>query len=339
MIDLSRFPRRIYTEYETPIVKADRLSTYLGGPDIYIKRDDLLGLAGGGNKTRKLEFVVADALAKRADTLITCGAIQSNHCRLTLSAAQVEGLDCRLVLQERVPGTYSADASGNNLLYHLLAAKEIRVCPSSADLEQEMRLVAELAATEGYRSYLIPVGASTPIGALGYIACAQEINRQAAQMELNLDHVVCTSGSGGTQAGLIVGLENADRRIQVTGICVSQARAAMETQVHRLVQDTLEYMLAADAIGRDTTVEREAVTCLDDYLGAGYSVLTPDITEAIRLTATMEGILLDPVYTGKAMAGLIDLIRRGYFAKNEKVLFVHTGGTPALYAYGPALYR
>lgn len=325
-MDLTKYPRRSYTEYATPIVKAEQLSAYLGGPDIYFKRDDLLGLAAGGNKTRKLEFVVADALAKRADTLITCGAIQSNHCRLTLSAAVKEGLDCRLVLEERIPGTYNPKATGNNLLYRLLGAKEIKVCSNGGDVNAAMEEMAQRISLEGHRPYVIPVGASTPIGVLGYIACAQEILIQAETAGIKYNQIICVSGSGGTQAGLVLGFA-ADDDVTVTGINVSNTRIPQEERVYCLVYDTLRYTNSEDQ------VSRSEVACLDSYLGAGYAVVTPEVMDAVKLVATLEGVLLDPVYTGKAMVGLIDLIRSGYFHSDDSILFVHTGGSPALYAY------
>jgi len=231
-MNLAKFPRRRYTEGQTPIEKLSRLSDALGGPTIYMKRDDLLGLAGGGNKTRKLEFLVADALARGADTLITCGAVQSNHCRLTLAAAIKEGMKCRLVLEERVADSYNPEAGGNNFLFRLLGVEKIKVVPGGADMAREMQLVADEAAAEGRKAYVIPGGGSNPIGATGYVACAEEILGQLFEQALKIDRVVCASGS-----------------------------------------------------------------------------------------------------TGKAMAGLIDLARKGYFKREENILFVHTGGSPALYVY------
>ena len=200
-MNLAKFARRRYTAGYTPIEKLSRLSSKLEGPHIYIKRDDLLGLAGGGNKTRKLEFVVAEALNQGADTLITCGAVQSNHCRLTLAAAVKEGLKCRLVLEERVPGSYNPDASGNNFLYGLLGVESVKVVPGGSDMMTEMQAVAGDVAAEGRKAYVIPGGASTPLGALGYVACAEEILLQTFDSGLKIDHVICASGSAGTHAG------------------------------------------------------------------------------------------------------------------------------------------
>jgi D-cysteine desulfhydrase len=326
-MNLAKFPRRRYTAGQTPIEKVPRFSAALGGPNIYIKRDDLLGLTAGGNKTRKLEFLVAEALAQGADTLITCGAIQSNHCRLTLAAAVKEGLQCRLVLEERVPGSYRPRASGNNFLYNLLGVEQVKVVPAGANMLEEMATVAGELAAAGRKGYVIPGGGSNPLGALGYVACAQEILAQTFDLGLDLQTIVCASGSAGTQAGLVTGVQGCNLNVPVLGINVSRTREAQEALVYGLVQET------AEKLGLSAPVPREAVTCFGDYVGPGYSLPTPGMAEAVQLLARTEGILLDPVYTGKAMAGLIDLVRKGYFKQDSNILFVHTGGSPALYVY------
>ncbi len=328
---LARFPRRRYTPGWTPLEKLERLSALLGGPDLYIKRDDLLGLAGGGNKTRKLEFLVADALARGADTLITCGAVQSNHCRLTLAAAAKEGLKCRLVLEERVAHSYNPDATGNNFLFRLLGVEAVTVVRAGADLAAEMQKAADQVAVLGRKAYVIPGGGSNPLGALGYVSCAEEILAQSHELGIRLDHIVCASGSTGTHAGLICGLVGNNGHIPLTGINVRRTREEQEPNVHKLAQET------AAMLGIAGGIPREAITALDDWVGPGYSLPTPEMVEAVQMLARVEGILLDPVYTGKAMAGLIGLVRRGAFKKGEHVLFVHTGGAPALYAYQPVL--
>ena len=328
---LARFPRRRYTEGWTPLERMERLSRLLGGPDLYIKRDDLLGLAGGGNKTRKLEFLVADALAQGADTLVTCGAVQSNHCRLTLAAAAKEGLKCRLVLEERVPNSYNPDATGNNFLFRLLGVEAVTVVKSGVDLAAEMQKVADEVAALGRRAYVIPGGGSNPIGALGYVSCAEEILAQTHELGLRLDQIVCASGSTGTHAGLICGLVGNNSQIPLTGINVRRTRQEQEPNVHKLAQET------AALLGIPGGIPREAITALGDWVGPGYSLPTPEMVEAVRLLAQVEGILLDPVYTGKAMAGLIALVRSGTFKEGQRVLFVHTGGAPALYAYQSVL--
>ncbi|MEJ2665610.1 MAG: D-cysteine desulfhydrase [Deinococcales bacterium] len=328
---LARFPRRRYTSGPTAIEPLERLSAHLGGPKLYIKRDDQLGLTAGGNKTRKLEFLVADALAQGADTLITTGAVQSNHCRLTLAAAVHEGLKCRLVLEERVPGSYDPEAGGNNFLYHLLGVEKIVVAGDGSDPMAAMRREAEALAAEGRRAYLIPGGGSTPLGALGYVACAEELLAQAFDMGLALDHIVTASGSGGTHAGLVAGVVGMNANVPITGISVRAESAPQEVRVLDLARRT------AELAGVRGDIPAGSVSVLDDYVGAGYSLPTEAMVEAVRLFASVEGILLDPVYTGKAAAGLIDLVRRGRFRRDENVLFLHTGGSPALYAYQDTL--
>ena len=329
-MNLTRFPRRRYTPGPTPIEPLTRLSRELGGPEIWIKRDDLLGLAGGGNKTRKLEFLVADAMAKGCDTLVTTGAIQSNHCRLTLAAAAKEGLKCRLVLEQRVPGSYDAKASGNNLLFDLLGVEAVEVVEADTDLAAAMQAIVDDLAKKGRKGYVIPGGGSNALGAVGYAACAQELMGQLFDAQLSLDHIVCASGSAGTHAGLLAGLVALDAGIPVTGISVRRPRTEQEGNVRLLTKDCADVLGAASPTRKDVYV-------LDDWVGPGYSLPSPEMVEAVRMTAALEGVLLDPVYTGKAMAGLIGLARDGRWRAGEKVLFLHTGGAPALYVYQDAL--
>jgi D-cysteine desulfhydrase len=303
----------------------------MDGPHIFIKRDDLLGLSGGGNKTRKLEFLVADALKQGADTLVTCGAVQSNHCRLTLAAAVKEGLKCRLVLEQRVPGSYDPDASGNNFLFRLLGVEKVTVVDGGVDLGAAMQAEADELAAEGRKGYVIPGGGSNPLGTLGYVSCAQEILGQAFQKGIQFDHLVCASGSGGTHSGILVGMRAMGSRIPVTGISVRRPVSEQEGLIGGLVTQTREFLDHPAGL-----VEGE-LKIFDDYVGPGYSIPTEEMAEAVRIFARVEGILLDPVYTGKAAAGLLDLIRKGYFGKGEKVLFLHTGGAPGLYAYQDVL--
>lgn len=324
---LARVPRRRYTPHPTPLEPLPRLSEALGGPEIWIKRDDLLGLASGGNKTRKLEFLVADALAQGADTLITVGAVQSNHCRLTLAAAVHEGLRCQLVLEQRVPGSFREDASGNHFLYRLLGVERIEVVDAGTDLAAAMQRLADDLAAQGRKAYLIPGGGSNALGSLGYVACAEELMAQSFDVGVAFDHLVAASGSGGTHAGLVAGLHGVHARLPVVGISVRAAKDAQEEKIHALAQ------AAADRLRIATPVPRAAVEVLDDYVGPGYSLPTAAMVEAVQTFARLEGILLDPVYTGKTAAGLIDLVRRGRFRRGERVLFLHTGGSPALYAY------
>ena len=326
-MNLARFPRRRYTAGYTPIARLTRLSAALGGPDLWIKRDDKLGLAGGGNKTRKLEFLVADALAVGADTLVTCGAVQSNHCRLTLSAAVAEGLKCRLVLEERVPNSFSPEAGGNNFLYDLLGVEEKRVVPGGTNLADAMAQVLSDLQREGRKGYIIPGGGSNALGSLGYASCAQELVVQAFEEGVNFDHVVCASGSGGTHAGLLAGMTALSTHIPVSGISVRHPQQKQEAHIHSLATAT------AELLGLSAGISRDAVTVDDGYVGDGYSLPTETMKEAVQMLARLEGVLLDPVYTGKAMAGLIGQVREGRFAKGEQVLFLHTGGAPSLYHY------
>jgi D-cysteine desulfhydrase len=326
-MNLSRFPRRRYTTDKTPIEHLRHLSQALNGPEIHIKRDDLLGLTSGGNKTRKLEFLMADALLNGADTIITCGAVQSNHCRLTLSAAIKEGMKCRLVLEERVPGSYHPKSSGNNFLFHLLGVDKVKVVPGGSDMMKEMQIMSEEAVSEGRKTYIIPGGGSNEIGSIGYAACAQEILEQTFDMGLNLNAVFTASGSGGTHSGLLAGFHGYNFNIPIFGINVSRKKEVQEEHIYRLAEKTANY------IGIQGDFPRDKVKCFDEYVGPGYSISTESMIEAVQMLARTEGILLDPVYTGKAMAGLIDFVRKGYFKKGDNILFVHTGGSPALYAY------
>ncbi|MDO8835681.1 MAG: D-cysteine desulfhydrase [Vicinamibacterales bacterium] len=326
-MNLAIVPRRRYTEGETPLEFLPRLTQAVGGPNIFVKRDDLLGLTAGGNKTRKLEFLVADALEQKADTLVTCGAVQSNHCRLTLAAAVKEGLKCRLVLEERVPGSYNPEASGNNFLFRLLGVEQIDVVPGGSNMMAAMERQVEELDRAGRRGYIIPGGGSNPIGATGYVACAQEIQNQLFEKNLRIDRVVVPSGSTGTHAGLVAGFVGCNMNIPIVGIGVSRDPQDQNPMVHDLVQRT------AGRVGIRENIPAEAVVTFGDYWRPKYSVPNKKMVEAVNLVAKTEGILLDPVYTGKAMAGLIDLSRSGYFRKGENVLFVHTGGSPVLYAY------
>ncbi|WP_298693109.1 D-cysteine desulfhydrase [uncultured Sphingomonas sp.] len=330
-MSIARFPRRRYTAGYTAIEPMDRLSALLGGPRLWIKRDDQLGLAAGGNKTRKLEFLVADALAQGADTLVTTGAPQSNHCRLTAAAAVKEGLKCRLLIEERHAGTYDAEGTGNNFLFDLLGVESIEVVPAGTDLAAGMARIAEALKGEGRRPYVIPGGGSNPLGALGYVACAGEIVAQSADMGVAFDTVVCASGSAGTHAGLLVGLESARSGMPLSGVSVRRPQAEQTALVEGLATRT------ATLLGHDAAIAMGKTVVDDRWVGDGYALPTDTMVEAVRLLASQEGVLLDPVYTGKAMAGLIGQVREGRWTAGQNVLFVHTGGSPALYAYRPVL--
>lgn len=327
-MNLAKLPRRGYVQTPTPLEALPNFSKALGNKvNVFIKRDDLLPGCSGGNKTRKLDFCIADALLKGADTIITCGAVQSNHCRLTLSWAVKEGLDCHLVLEERVKGSYKPDASGNNFLFQLMGVKSVTVVPGGSPMLDEMEKLAASLRAAGKKPYIIPGGASNAIGACGYVACAQETLEQLYLAGINMHTMVVPSGSAGTHAGIVVGMQGNNANIPVLGIDVSRPKEVQEELVYKLVKET------AKLVGVNQEIPASAVTCFGDYYGAGYSLPTDSMIEAVKLLARTEAILLDPVYSGKAMAGFIDLVRKDTFPKNSNVLFLHTGGSPALYAY------
>jgi D-cysteine desulfhydrase len=322
-------PKRTYTAFATPLEPLPRLSRALGGPEIWIKRDDQLGLAGGGNKTRKLEYVMAAALNDRAKAVMTVGAVQSNHCRLTLAAAKREGLECYLVIEERVKGSYSPRASGNNMLFHVLGVKRIFVSPFGADIKASIGKARETVRREaGVDPYFIPGGASNPLGASGYAAAMLELLGQCASEHLSFDNLVVASGSGGTHGGLLAGKALFGFPGTILGVSTRHATAVQKAHIEALARETLTFLESK------ATIPAEWVKVGDDWVGPGYSIPDERTIEAVRLFADEEGILLDPVYTGKTAAGLIGMIRRGDLTKGGKVLFWHTGGWPALFAYG-----
>jgi L-cysteate sulfo-lyase len=315
-------PRMDFVQLCTPVAPLARLSRELGGPRIFIKRDDLTGLGGGGNKVRKLEFLVADAVASGADTLITVGAVQSNHCRQTAAAAAVTGLRCVLVLRGHPP----AEVTGNVLLDHVFGAR-IRWSGDRNREEVMQEVVSEEWADEG-RPYPIPLGGSTPLGALGFARAFEELSGQTTE---SFDRIVFASSSGGTHAGLAAGAFAANFAGEILGISVDAELESLQTMVARIATGTASLL---DCPHEFSPAEIRANA---DYLGQGYAVMGAPEREAIELFARMEGILLDPVYTGRAAAGMIDLIRRGIIRKDETILFWHTGGIPALYAYANEL--
>jgi len=324
---LSRFPRLRFAHLPTPIEPLDRLSMLLGGPRIWIKRDDCTGLATGGNKARKLEFLMADAIEKGADTVITQGATQSNHARQTAAIAARLGMECHLLFEDR---TGSNDPSYNyngNVLLDQLCGATISKRPADTDMNEEMDILAEELRAKGKKPYVIPGGGSNPIGALGYVNAGLELLAQANDVGLIIDAVVHATGSAGTQAGLVTGLVGSRSGIPVLGIGVRAPRAKQEDMVFTLAQKT------ADHIGLGGGVQRSDVRANCDYVGPGYGLPTEGMAEAVKLLAKTEGILLDPVYSGKGMAGLIDLIRKGEFREGQNVVFLHTGGSAGLFGY------
>jgi D-cysteine desulfhydrase len=266
-------------------------------------------------------------LAQGADTLITCGAPQSNHCRITLAAAVREGLKCHFVIEERVPDSYRLDASGNNFLFRLFGVHSITVVPAGTNMAEAMQLVADQVIATGGKPYIIPGGGSNAVGGLGYVACAQELQQQFFDQGVSIDQVVVGSGSSGTHGGLLAGFLGNHIHIPIVGIGVSRDPVDQNPLVQR------EAQAVSDLLGLGITVPPESVVSFGDWWRPKYSLPNAAMVEAVQLLARTEAVLLDPVYTGKIMAGLIGLSRRGYFRRDENVLFIHTGGAPALHAY------
>jgi L-cysteate sulfo-lyase len=324
---LARFARVRFAHLPTPLEPMPNLTRLLGGPQLYVKRDDCTGLATGGNKTRKLEFLIGDALAQGADSVITHGAVQSNHVRQTAAAARKYGLKFAALLERRVPERAPRYETTGNVLFDRLFGAELRFVAPDTDMDAACAELAQAMQASGSRPYYIPGGGSNPVGALGYVNAALELLQQANDLGLRIDSVVHGTGSTGTQAGLVCGLEGANAGIDVLGICVRRPAAAQEEAVYQTAHAT------ADHVGIRGGLERARVRANGDYVGPGYGVPTPATIEAIRLAAIHEGLLLDPVYSGKAMAGLIDLCRKGFFTRDQNIVFLHTGGAAALFAY------
>nr|HID13155.1 D-cysteine desulfhydrase family protein [Anaerolineae bacterium] len=320
-----RLSRVSIAHLPTPLESLPRLTAQLGGPELWIKRDDQTGLATGGNKTRKLEFLVAEAQAAEADTLITCGAAQSNHARQTAAAAAKFGLECMLVLRGEEP----PQMQGNLLLDRLLGA-EVRWAGDQPLTEAMGQVAGELRAA-GRCPYVVPYGGSNAVGAGGYVAAMEELLAQCAERDLRFDHIVLASSSGGTQAGLVVGARALGYEGGILGISVDPPADQLRRTLAGLATAT------ADRLGLGLAFAPEDFAVNDGYLGGGYSVVGELEREAIRTMARTEGVLLDPVYTGRAFGGLLDLIRRGAFQPGERVLFWHTGGTAGLFGYGDAV--
>jgi L-cysteate sulfo-lyase len=328
---LSRFPRVTLAHLPTPLEHLPRLSAHLGGPAIHVKRDDCTGLGTGGNKTRKLEFLMADALDKGATAVVTQGAVQSNHARQTAAAAAKLGLKCELVLEERVEQASHAYLNSGNVLLDRLFGAGLRHVAAGTDMDAAMEEVAVELEQSGETVYIIPGGGSNPVGALGYVDCALELIAQANRQRLVIDHVVHASGSAGTQAGLLVGLKASHADLPLLGIGVNAGREIQEQRVFDLALRT------AELVGAPGAVMRKDVVANCDYVGGGYGVPTGAMNEAVLLLARLEGLLFDPVYSGKALAGLLDLIGKGFFDRAGNVVFVHTGGSAGLFAYGDRL--
>ncbi len=324
---LARFPRIRFAHLPTPLERLDRLSQALDGPEIWIKRDDCTGLSTGGNKTRKLEFLMAEAQEQGADTVITQGATQSNHARQTAASAAKLGMACRILLEDRTGSKEpNYNHNGNVFLDHLHGAT-IETRGPGLDMNAEMEAVAKTLEADGHNVYRIPGGGSNSTGALGYVDCAFELLNQANEHGLVIDHIVHATGSAGTQAGLIAGLKAMNANIPLLGISVRAPKEKQEEIVYNLAVET------ANKLGCPGVVARDDVVANCDYVGEGYGIPTPEGIEAITLFARLEAILLDPVYSAKGAAGLIDLIRKGKFGKEERIVFLHTGGSASLFSY------
>ncbi len=324
---LEQFPRVSLAHLPTPLEHLPNLSQQLGGPQIWVKRDDCTGLATGGNKTRKLEFSMGAALEAGADTVITVGAVQSNHVRQTAAAACKLGLKCEVLLEHRVSNPSAPYANSGNVFLDKIFAANLREYPAGTDFAAEMNAVAAEVQAAGGKPYIIPGGASNEVGALGYVNCALELVQQADDQGLVIDHLVTATGSAGTQAGLAVGLKAMRSSVSLLGIGVNIPQDAQEEKVYALACATAEY------IGKPDIVAREDIVANCNYVGAGYGVPTESMNEAVLMLARLEGLLFDPVYSGKGLAGMIDLIRKDEFKRASNIVFLHTGGSAALFAY------
>lgn len=326
-MDLTSFPRVNLTLSSTPLQFLPNLTRHLNGPKIYIKRDDHTGLALGGNKTRKLEYLIGQALEQKATHILTQGATQSNHVRQTIAAANQFGLKTTVLLEERVSNAAQEYYNNGNVLLDQLLGANIQFRPAGLDMNQELVVLAETLREQGEKPYVIPGGGSNAVGALGYVTSALELISQANAQALRIDYIVHATGSTGTQAGLLTGIAGSGSRIPVLGISVRAPEQKQTENVGRLAHQTWEY-LSLRGNFPDEIVQVNA-----DYVGPGYGQPTSAMIEAVALLARQEGILLDPVYTGKGFAGLVDLIRKGFFTREQNVVFIHTGGAVGLFAY------
>lgn len=326
-----KYPRAKLAHAPTPLEPLQRLSNKLGGPNIWVKRDDCTGLAFGGNKARQLEYYFGEAVRDDADTILITSAVQSNYLRTAVAAARKYGMAAEVQLEERVPNRpVEYYKSGNPYLSKLMGAKMFSY-PEGEDEEGADRAVFERAETlkrDGKKPYVIPLaGSHKPLGSLGYVDCAEELVQQIGEMEIEINAVVCASGSGTTHAGLVAGLKALGNTIPVYGICVRRDQMAQTERVYK------KSITVAKMIGFDNIIDEEDIRLTDVTLSPGYGRLNDQVKEAIDLAAMQEGLLVDPVYTGKALAGLIHLIREKRFSAEQNIMFIHTGGTPALFGY------
>ena len=326
-VRLAKFPRVTLGHFPTPLEPMDRLSEELGGPRLWVKRDDCTGLSSGGNKTRKLEYLMADAQKKGADTIITQGATQSNHARQTAAAAAKLGMACHILLEDRTGSNDGSYIMNGNVLLDRLHGASVSKRSGGTDMNAEMETLADKLQQEGKIPYIIPGGGSNTIGALGYVNCARELVEQSISKGLEIDALVHATGSSGTQAGLVTGLAAIQSNIHLLGIGVRAPQEKQEGMVHDLAQRTATYL------GAPNEIARSAVRANCDYVGPGYGLPTDGMVAALKLLAQTEGLLFDPVYSGKGLDGLIDLTRKGHFDGMNNVVFLHTGGSAALFGY------
>ncbi|WP_121066529.1 D-cysteine desulfhydrase [Chachezhania antarctica] len=323
----ARFERVRLAHLPTPLEPMDRLSDALGGPRLWIKRDDCTGVSTGGNKTRKLEFLMGEALARKADVVITQGATQSNHVRQTAAFCARLGVECHAILEDRTGSNDPDYRLNGNVLLDGLHGATIEHVPADTDMGAACETAAEEFRAQGKTPYIIPGGGSNPVGALGYANCALELVNQANEMGLKIARVLHATGSAGTQAGLVTGLRALNSGIPLLGIGVRAPKEKQEANVFALAQAT------AEKLGCPGVVSRDDVVANTDYVGEGYGIPNAGTIEAIEIFARYEAILLDPVYSGKGAAGLIDLVRKGTFDGAENIVFLHTGGSAGLFGY------
>lgn len=326
-IALAKFPKIQLGHFPTPLEPMDRLSEMLGGPRLWVKRDDCTGLSTGGNKTRKLEYLMADAREHGADTIITQGATQSNHARQTTAAAAKLGMGCYILLEDRTGSNDPNYILNGNVLLDRLHGASVSKRGGGTDMNAEMENLAERLIQEGKSPYIIPGGGSNAIGALGYVNCTRELAEQASDTGLQIDALVHATGSSGTQAGLVAGLAAIQSDVHLLGIGVRAPQEKQEQMVFDLAQKT------ADHMGTGLEIKRGDVRANCNYVGPGYGLPTDGMIEAVKLLAQTEGLLFDPVYSGKGLDGLLDQIRKGYFDGMDNVVFLHTGGSAALFGY------
>ena len=328
---LSGFPRVQLAHLPTPLEILPRLSEALGGPEIWVKRDDCTGLATGGNKTRKLEFSMGEALERGADTIITVGAVQSNHVRQTAAAACKVGMKCEVLLEHRVSDPSELYRNSGNVLLDRIFGAHLREYAAGTDFDVAMEEIAGEVRAAGGVPYIVPGGASNPVGALGYVGCGEELLQQCEEQDVRFDHIVTATGSAGTHAGLAVGLRGSGSDLPILGIGVNAPKDAQEEKVYKLAVET------AELVEKPGCVAREDIIADCNYIGPGYGQPTDAMNEAVLLLARTEGLLFDPVYSGKALAGMIDYVRRGRFDNSQRIVFLHTGGAAGLFAYADIL--